>query len=62
MEAFAAVQPGEADPLRRLTAAVRAFEDGQPPADDIAAMRLAIFDVSGQGWSRCDPAVTKLSH
>jgi PAS domain S-box-containing protein len=44
---FAAVQPGETDPLRRLTAAVRAFEDGQPPADDIAAMRLAIFDVSG---------------
>jgi PAS domain S-box-containing protein len=44
---FAAVRPGETDPLRRLTAAVRTFEAGAPPADDVAAVRLAIYDVPG---------------
>jgi PAS domain S-box-containing protein len=42
------VHPSEAEALKRLTAAVRAFEAGEPPADDVAALRLAIFDVPGQ--------------
>jgi sigma-B regulation protein RsbU (phosphoserine phosphatase) len=41
---FAAVRPGDADTLKRLTAVVRAFEAGAPPADDVAAVRLAIYD------------------
>jgi sigma-B regulation protein RsbU (phosphoserine phosphatase) len=43
-EFFAAVRPGEADALKRLTAVVRTFEAGAPPADDVAAVLLAIYD------------------
>jgi len=51
---FATVRPNTVDPLKHLTAAVRAFEAGAPPADDIAAMLLAIYDVPGEG--RLDPS------
>jgi sigma-B regulation protein RsbU (phosphoserine phosphatase) len=40
---FAGVRPGEADALRRLTAVVRSFEAGAPPADDVAAVLLAVY-------------------
>jgi len=40
---FAAVKPDDADVLKHLTEAVRTFEAGVPPADDVAAVRLAIF-------------------
>jgi PAS domain S-box-containing protein len=51
---FAGVWPGETDALKRLTAMVRSFEAGAPPADDVAAIRLAIYDVPGV--VRLDPA------
>lgn len=35
--------PDELGALKRLTAEVRAFECGEPPADDIAALRLALL-------------------
>jgi PAS domain S-box-containing protein len=44
-EFLATVAPSEAGALKRLTAEVRAFEAGQPPADDVAALRLAIMDL-----------------
>jgi len=46
-EFLLAAQPGEANVLKRLADAVRAFEAGEPPADDVAALRLAIFDLPG---------------
>jgi len=50
---FAGVHPGETDALKRLTAVVRAFEAGAPPADDVAAVLLAIYD--GAGEVRLEP-------
>lgn len=40
---FAGLEPDALEPLKGLTAAVRTFEAGEPPADDVAALRLAIF-------------------
>ena len=50
---FAGVRPGEADALRRLTAVVRSFEAGAPPADDVAAVLLSIY--GGAGEIRLEP-------
>jgi PAS domain S-box-containing protein len=43
-EFLATVAPAENDPLARLTAAVRVFEAGRPPFDDVAAILLRVAD------------------
>jgi phosphoserine phosphatase RsbU/P len=45
---FAGVRPDDAGTLKRLTAVVRAFEAGAPPADDVAAVRLAIYEEASE--------------
>jgi len=46
-EFLATVRTDETGALKRLIAQVRAFEAGQPPADDVAALRLAVMDPRG---------------
>ena len=47
-QCFAAVLADDADAPKRLTAVVRTFEAGAPPADDVAIVRLAIFGAMRQ--------------
>jgi serine phosphatase RsbU (regulator of sigma subunit) len=49
---LASVRPGDTEPLKRLTALVRAFEAGAPPADDVAVMLLAIDPAIGDSAGR----------
>jgi sigma-B regulation protein RsbU (phosphoserine phosphatase) len=46
-EFLSAIVPGDARPLACLLSAVRAFEDGEPAFDDVAALFLEISDVVG---------------